>query len=78
MYGTFKNVVDEDFEVYFQNFKNNTLVFWGEKDTATSLESGKKIAALIENSAFYSYNDDHYFFMKHAQDISTKIENGIL
>jgi len=78
MYGTFKNVVDENFEGYFQNFKNNTLIFWGEKDSATSLESGKKIATLIDNSAFYSYNDDHYFFMKHAEDISTKIENGIL
>jgi len=78
MYGTFKNVVDEDFQDSFTNYKNNALIFWGEIDKATSLESGKKISRLIANSKFYSYNDDHYFFMKHANDITTKIENGIL
>lgn len=78
MYATFKNVVNEDFTPYFQNFKGNTLIFWGEKDSATSLESGKKIASLIENSTFKSYKEDHYFFLKNAKDISKRIENGIL
>ena len=78
MYETFKNVVDEDFQDSFKAFKNNTLIFWGEEDRATSLESGKKISTLIKNSKFYSYNGDHYFFMKNANDITTKIENGIL
>jgi len=78
MYETFKNVVDENFEDVFKNYKNNTLIFWGELDNATSLESGKKISNLMENSKFYSYNDDHYFFMKNANDITTKIEDGIL
>jgi len=78
MYDTFKNVVDENFEDVFKNYKNNTLIFWGEHDNATSLESGKKIANLIKNSKFYSYNDGHYFFMKNANDITIKIEDGIL
>jgi len=78
MYETFKNVVDEDFSEYFKTYKNNALIFWGEQDNATSLESGKKIAALIKDSKFYSYNSDHYFFMKHANDITTKIKNGLL
>ena len=78
MYATFKNVVDENFEDIFKNYKNNTLIFWGEHDNATSLESGKKISNLIKNSKFYSYNDGHYFFMKNANDITIKIEDGIL
>ncbi|RBQ29692.1 alpha/beta fold hydrolase [Aliarcobacter vitoriensis] len=77
MYATFKNVVNEDFSVYFSNFQNNALIFWGEKDTATSLESGKKIASLIKNSKFTSYSGDHYFFLKNSKNISERIENGI-
>ncbi|WP_122893256.1 alpha/beta fold hydrolase [Arcobacter peruensis] len=78
MYSTFKNVVNEDFSQNFKDYKNNALIFWGEKDTATSLESGKKIASLIDSSTFISYDGDHYFFVKNAKDISERIENGIL
>ncbi len=78
MYATFKNVVNEDFTQNFASFKNNALIFWGEKDSATSLESGKKIASLIDNSTFISYDGDHYFFAKNAKDITKRIENGIL
>lgn len=78
MYKTFKNVVNEDFSNSFKNYKNNALVFWGEKDTATSLESGKKIASLIDTSTFISYDGDHFFFIKNTKDIAERIENGIL
>ncbi len=78
MYATFKNVVNEDFSRYFLNFENNALIFWGERDTATSLESGKKIASLIKKSSFISYDGDHYFFAHNARDISERIKNGIL
>lgn len=78
MYATFKNVVNEDFSSKFKNYKNNALIFWGEKDTATSLESGKKIASLINSSTFISYDGDHYFFVKNVKDIAERIENGIL
>ncbi|WP_418179141.1 alpha/beta fold hydrolase [Aliarcobacter lanthieri] len=77
MYATFKNVVDEDFSIYFSNFKNNTLIFWGEKDNATSLKSGEKISRLIKNSKITSYSGDHYFFLKHSKNICERIENGI-
>jgi surfactin synthase thioesterase subunit len=77
MYSTFKSVVNEDFTRHFSDFQNNTLIFWGEKDTATSLESGKKISTLIKKSTFISYDSDHYFFVKNAKDISERIENGI-
>ena len=73
MYETFKNVVDEDFSSTFQKHKGKTILFWGEKDTATTLKSGMIMHSLINNSKFYSYYDDHYFFLRHAKDISNKI-----
>lgn len=78
MYTTFKNVVNEDFSSYFSNFSNNALVFWGEKDTATSLESGKRMASLLKKATFTSYDGDHFFFVQNAKNISERIENGIL
>ncbi len=77
MYETFKIVVNEDFSHKFKNFKNKAFIFWGEKDSATSLSSGQKIATLIKNSSFKSYDGDHYFFLKNTQDIIKVIENGI-
>jgi surfactin synthase thioesterase subunit len=78
MYGTFKNVVNEDFTSYFSDFSNNALVFWGEKDAATSLQSGKKMASLLKKSTFTSYDGDHFFFVRNAKNISERVENGIL
>ncbi|WP_072682073.1 alpha/beta fold hydrolase [Arcobacter sp. LA11] len=77
MYATFKNVVDEDFSNSFENYEKNAMIFWGEDDSATTLSSGKKINSLIKNSSFQSYEGDHYFFIRNAQDIALRIENGI-
>ena len=76
MYETFKNVVDEDFSEYFKGYYKEALIFWGEKDTATTLESGKTIHGLIKNSSFKSYDGDHYFFMKNASDICDIIDTN--
>ncbi len=73
MYETFKNVVDEDFSEEFLNYKNDALIFWGDKDKATKLESGKKIHNLIENSKLIVYSGDHYFFLKYTDDIAKLI-----
>ncbi len=78
MYETFKNVVNEDFTHVFQNYKGKAYIFWGKEDCATTLSSGEKIHALIQNSEFVSYNGDHYFFIKNAQDITQRLDNGIL
>lgn len=77
MYETFKNVVDEDFSKEFENYEKNAMIFWGENDVATTLPSGEKINSLIKNSSFVAYSGDHFFFIKYAQDISLRIENGI-
>ena len=77
MYETFKNVVDEDFQEQFKSFENNTLIFWGDQDYSTSLESGQTINKLIANSFFKSYDGDHYFFIKNSDDICDIIKNNI-
>ena len=73
MYETFKNVVDEDFEVSFSKSKSKALCFWGKEDTATPLYTGEKIASLIQNSLFYPLDGDHFFFLKHADFIAQTI-----
>lgn len=75
MYETLKNVVDEDFSPLFAKRQEKTLLFWGEKDSATPLCSGQKIHSLIKNSEFYSYDGDHFFFVKYAKDIAQKINS---
>jgi len=78
MYETFKNVVDEDFSEEFKKFQNSCLIFWGEQDQSTTLDSGKTIASLIKNNKFFSYDGDHYFFIKNSDDIAKKIEENII
>ena len=73
MYGTFKNVVDENFEESFAKSKSRALCFWGKEDTATPLYTGEKIAGLIENSEFYPLDGDHFFFLTHKDFIAQTI-----
>ncbi|ADN08992.1 alpha/beta fold hydrolase [Sulfurimonas autotrophica] len=78
MYQTFKNVVNEDFSDEFAKFDEKALLFWGKDDTATPLDSAKKINTLINDATLETYDGDHYFFMKNAQDISAKIQTAFL
>jgi pimeloyl-ACP methyl ester carboxylesterase len=78
MYGTFKNVVDEDFTNSFAKFENFAIILWGKDDAATSLKSGEQIDHLIKNSFFKVYEGDHYFFLHHKQDIENSIRGNLL
>jgi hypothetical protein len=73
MYETFKNVVNEDFEASFASHTGNTMIFWGETDTATTIASGKIVNTIIKGSTFKSYDDDHFFFLRHSRDIEEEI-----
>ncbi len=78
MYQTFKNVVNEDLSDEFSKFEERALLFWGKEDTATPLDSGKKIDTLLQDSTLEVYQGDHYFFMNNAEDISKKIQTAFL
>ena len=78
MYGTFKRVINEDFKNIFSHFDHKALIFWGTKDTATKLESGKLIHELIKNSTFEAFDGDHYFFLKYPKQIAQSIERDYL
>ncbi len=73
MYETFKNVVNEDFEDNFAAFQGKALLFWGRNDTATPLYTGEKIASMIGGSKLYPLDGDHYFFLRHADFITSEI-----
>ena len=78
MYQTFKNVVNEDFSDNFSRYTGKALLCWGDEDTATPLFTGEKIDELIKDSKLEVYDGDHYFFIKHAESISKKVENTFL
>ncbi len=74
MYQTFKNVVDEDFTDRFAARSGQALCFWGTEDTATPLWTGAQINKLIGDSRLVPMEGDHFFFVKHAQEIAETIE----
>ena len=75
MYETLKNVVNEDFRDIFSVLSpQNTLIFWGKDDRATSLKSGELIHSLVKNSKFYPLAGDHFFFLQSAEFIGEQIE----
>ncbi|MCK9491218.1 MAG: alpha/beta hydrolase [Sulfurimonas sp.] len=78
MYQTFKNVVDEDLSDDFRSSNAKTLLCWGDKDTATPLSIAHTMQKLLSDSTLKIYDGDHYFFMKHAKEVSQEIENVFL
>ncbi len=77
MYEVLKSVVNEDFRDIFKNVTSKTLIFWGKDDNATPLDSGKKIASIIEKSKFYALEGDHFFFIKNNKFIAKVIDEHL-
>lgn len=69
---SFRKVVDENYEEIFLKLKNKTLLCWGEKDQATPLFLGEKMAILVKSSKLLVYEGDHFFFINHAKDLALK------
>ncbi len=78
MYQTFKNVVDEDFSKEFSLYNGKALICFAKEDTATPLSSGERISQLIKDSTLEVFNGDHFFFMKEAESISSKVQETFL
>lgn len=64
MYEVFKQVVQEDFSLYYKNFKQRTTIFWGRDDKATTLESYNIICELMPHAKSHVLTGDHYFFLQ--------------
>lgn len=47
---TFKKVVNEDLLDLSKNITNSTILIWGDKDKATTLNAGRKLNRAIKNS----------------------------
>jgi pimeloyl-ACP methyl ester carboxylesterase len=76
MYETFKEVIKEDFRENFRATKSKTLIFWGEDDRATTIESGELIHKLIDGSKLFRLDGDHFFFSRHREFISKEIQKS--
>ena len=74
MYETFKKVVDEDFSETFAAFSNPALLCWGENDTATPPEAGRRIAALMPRAELAFFPGGHYFFLENPRPVIEKME----
>ncbi len=78
MYKTFKHVVNEDFSEKFAAYRGRALLCWGRSDTATPLKDARKIEKLIKDSRLVDFEGDHYFFLKHEQEVAKEIETIVL
>jgi pimeloyl-ACP methyl ester carboxylesterase len=74
MRNTLVKTVNEDLEPLLKNIKPQTLLIWGENDTATPLEDGKKMEkaiseagtdvglVVLKDAGHYSFLDQQYIF----------------
>lgn len=76
MYGTFKNVVDENFLPVFSQYTGKAYLIYGSHDTATPPFAGELIHQAIQNSHFLVVEGDHYFFLKKAHTIDEFVHHS--
>jgi pimeloyl-ACP methyl ester carboxylesterase len=74
MYETFKKVVDEDFTDIFAAREKPALLCWGESDTATPPEAGRRIAALMPRAELAFFPGGHYFFLENPRPVIERME----
>ncbi|MEE8484294.1 MAG: alpha/beta hydrolase, partial [Nitrospinota bacterium] len=69
-------VVNEDLEPLLNDIKNETLLIWGDGDTATPLEAGRKINAGIPNSRLEIIEGaGHYAFADRPEEFYGLLED---
>jgi hydrolase, alpha/beta domain protein len=70
---TFKNIVNLDLTDYLENIKTETLILWGDKDTATHLSDGVLMKKKIRDSELIVFkNSTHYSYLENL-DIVLRI-----
>lgn len=68
MRATFVKVVNQDLTDCLKQIKAETLLVWGENDTAVPLSDGKKMEALIPNCGLAVFENDDHFAYWHQMD----------
>ncbi len=70
---TFKNIVNLDLTDYLKDIKTETLILWGDKDTATPLSDGILMKKKIRDSELIVFkNSTHYSYLENL-DIVLRI-----
>ncbi|MDR0919292.1 MAG: alpha/beta hydrolase [Oscillospiraceae bacterium] len=58
--------VNEDLTHYLSNIKAETLLFWGENDTATPISDGELMEKLIPNAGLVKVKGGHFSFLEQS------------
>lgn len=64
---TFVKVVNDDIKPLLKDIETETLLVFGENDTATPVEKGKTMEKLMKNATLVIFeNDDHFAYINEA------------
>ena len=75
MRATFVKVVNEDETPILKDIQAETLLVFGENDTATPVEKGKLMEERMPNAALVIFeNDDHYAYIHQARRFNLVID----
>ena len=76
MKGTFVNVVNEDLTALLPGIKADTLLVFGENDTATPLYMARKMEKLIPSAALIVYKDaGHYAYIERSAEFNAAVNS---
>ena len=76
---TMSAVLSQDVSDRLKNITVPTLLFWGDKDTATPLSDGEKMQKMIPDAGLIVYKDcDHYAFLRKLPEFTAALRYFIL
>lgn len=69
----FLNIIKEDLAKFAPQIKNKTLLIWGDKDSATPLADGKRLAKLIPDSDLHVIKGATHFVHREKPEEVAKL-----
>ncbi len=70
----FLNIIKEDLAKFAPQLQNETLLIWGDKDTATPIADGKRLAKLIPNSRLeILHGSSHFVHREKSEEVAKLI-----
>lgn len=65
------NSISEDFSIYLKDIKVPTILIWGDKDEAVSIEDGLKMEKMLKDGALIKIpNGTHYAYLEYLDYVS--------